>query len=91
MNDTLLADLQNQLSTALSALTQSRETTRQKDRQLVDLHTALARQESIKKVEMGKLEVALAMETARCKGLREERDLARERLDKVKKELFAVN
>lgn len=91
MNDTLLADLQNQLSTALSALTQSRETTRQKDRQLVDLHTALAKAESKSRIEIGKLEVALAMETARCKGLREERDLARERLEKVKKELFAVN
>lgn len=91
MNDTLLSDLQGQLSTALSALTQSRETTRQKDRQLVDLHTALARAESSRKIEVGKLEVALAMETARCKGLREERDLARDRLDKVKKELFAVN
>ena len=57
---------------------------------MVDIEARLTRADSEKRLEMGKLEVALALEQAKVVGLIEERDLARRRLEKVKTTLFSV-
>jgi hypothetical protein len=88
--DSELTDLQGQLSTALAALETARLQSRKQAERTLDLEARLARADSEKRLEMGKLEVALALEQARVVGLAEERDLARDRLEKVKTTLFSV-
>ena len=88
--DELLADLRSQLDNALAALAVSRETTLTKDKQLVSIHQTLARHRAERLSETNKLESQLLIEVAKNKGLREERDLAKVRLEKVKHELFKV-
>ncbi len=50
----------------------------------------LARADAQKRLEMGDLDVALALEQAKVVGLIEERDIAGKRLEKVKTTLFSV-
>ncbi|OCF62335.1 hypothetical protein L486_02003 [Kwoniella mangroviensis CBS 10435] len=83
-------DLQTQLSTALAGLETSRLTTRRQAEKILVLEAKSSRFDSERKMEIGKLQVALALEQARSVGLIEERDLARERLEKVKTTLFSV-
>ncbi|WWC95941.1 hypothetical protein V866_002808 [Kwoniella sp. B9012] len=83
-------DLQTQLSTALAGLETSRLTTRRQAEKILVLEAKSSRSDSERKMEIGKLQVALALEQARSVGLIEERDLARERLEKVKTTLFSV-
>ncbi|WWD18330.1 hypothetical protein CI109_102780 [Kwoniella shandongensis] len=83
-------DLQSQLSTALAALETSRLTTRRQAERVLLLEAKLARSDGEKRLEVGRLEVVLALEQARAVGLVEERDLARDRLEKVKTTLFSV-
>ncbi|KAK8858440.1 hypothetical protein IAR55_002667 [Kwoniella newhampshirensis] len=83
-------DLQSQLSTSLAGLESSRMTTRSQAERVLVLEGKLARNDGEKRLEVGRLEVALALEQARCVGLVEERDLARDRLEKVKTTLFSV-
>lgn len=82
--------MQTQLGTALAALENARIASRRSNERILDLEAKLARADSEKRLEMGKLEVALALEQAKIVGLAEERDLARERLEKVKTTLFSV-
>lgn len=89
-SDELIADLRSQLDNALAALAVSRETTLTKDKQLVSIHQTLARHRAERLSETNKLESQLLIEVAKNKGLREERDLAKVRLEKVKHELFKV-
>lgn len=88
--DRELVDVQSQLGTALAALETARVRSRDQATKILELEARVARAESEKRLEMGKLEVALALEQARVVGLIEERDLARDRLDKVKTTLFSV-
>nr|XP_019045833.1 hypothetical protein I302_06224 [Kwoniella bestiolae CBS 10118]OCF24763.1 hypothetical protein I302_06224 [Kwoniella bestiolae CBS 10118] len=83
-------DLQTQLSTALAGLETSRLATRKQAERILVLEAKNSRFDSERKMEIGKLQVALALEQARSVGLIEERDLARERLEKVKTTLFSV-
>ncbi|OCF43932.1 hypothetical protein I317_02202 [Kwoniella heveanensis CBS 569] len=85
-----IIDLQTQLSTALAALETTRLSSRKQAERTLILEARISRAESEKRLEVSKLEVALALEQARCVGLVEERDLARERLEKVKTTLFSV-
>lgn len=88
--DRELTDVQTQLTTALAALETARLSARKQAERILDLEARVARADSERRLEMGKLEVALALERARGVGLTEERDLARERLEKVKTTLFSV-
>ncbi|WVQ96811.1 hypothetical protein IAU59_003918 [Kwoniella sp. CBS 9459] len=85
-----ITDLQTQLSTTLAALETARLSSRKQAERTLILEARISRAESEKRLEVSKLEVALALEQARCVGLVEERDLARERLEKVKTTLFSV-
>ncbi|WRT67622.1 uncharacterized protein IL334_004594 [Kwoniella shivajii] len=85
-----ISDLQSQLSTSLAGLENSRLNTRKQAERILVLEAKYSRAESEKKLEISKLQVALALEQARCVGLSEERDLARERLEKIKTTLFSV-
>ncbi|WVR06221.1 hypothetical protein IAU60_003251 [Kwoniella sp. DSM 27419] len=87
---TEITELQQQLATALAALETSRLGGRKNAERILELEARVARCVSDKRLEVSKLEVALALEQARCVGLVEERDLARERLEKVKTTLFSV-
>lgn len=89
-SDELVTDLRKQLDTALSALNQSREMTVSKDKQLVQMHEVLARHRAERLAETNALESMVKVEVAKNRGLREERDLAKVRLEKVKRELFNV-
>lgn len=88
--DELITDLRLQLDNVLAALAVSRETTLTKDKQLVSIHQTLARHRAERLSESNRLESQLLIEVAKNKGLREERDLAKVRLEKVKHELFKV-
>lgn len=85
-----ITDLQSQLTTALAALETSRLAGKSQTDKILDLEARLSRLDGEKKTAVGKLEVALAVENAKLVGLIEERDLARERLEKIKTTLFAV-
>jgi hypothetical protein len=85
-----ITDLQSQLTTALAALETARLQSRKQAERTLDLEARLARADSEKRLDISKLEVALALERARAAGLAEERDLARGRLEKVKTTLFSV-
>lgn len=88
--DRELSEVQTQLTTALAALETARLQSRKQADATLDLEAKLARADSEKRLEMSKLEVALALEQAKVVGLVEERDVARERLEKVKTTLFSV-
>ncbi|KAK4686251.1 hypothetical protein P7C73_g3879, partial [Tremellales sp. Uapishka_1] len=85
-----ISELQSQLSTTVAGLETARVQSRNQQDRILDLEAKLARAESDKKMEMGKLEVALALEQAKVQGIMDERDLAKERLEKVKTTLFSV-
>ena len=85
-----VTDLQSQLTTALAALETARLQSRKNAERIADMEARLARADSEKKLQMSKLEVALALEQAKVVGLIDERDLARQRLEKVKTTLFSV-
>ena len=85
-----LTDLQTQLTTALAALETARLQSRKSAEKTLEVEARLARTDSENRLAMGKLEVALTLEQARVVGLVEERDLARDRLEKVKTTLFSV-
>lgn len=74
----------------MAALETARLQSRKQADATLDLEAKLARADSEKRLEMSKLEVALALEQAKVVGLVEERDVARERLEKVKTTLFSV-
>ena len=88
--DKEITELQTQLTTALAALETARLQSRKTAERTLELESRLTRADSEKRLELGKLEVALALERARGVGRAEERDLARERLEKVKTTLFSV-
>lgn len=56
----------------------------------MEVEAKLSRAESEREMEIGKLQMALAMEQGKVVALSEERDEARERLEKIKTTLFAV-
>jgi hypothetical protein len=85
-----ISDAQVQLTTALAALETARLQSRREAERTLELEAKLARADSEKRLEMSKLEVALALEQAKVVGLIEERDVARERLEKIKTTLFSV-
>jgi hypothetical protein len=85
-----ITDIQAQLTTALAALETARLQSRKQAEKTLDLEAKLARADSEKRLERGKLEVALALEQAKTASLVEERDVARDRLEKIKTTLFAV-
>lgn len=85
-----ISDAQLQLTTALAALETARLQSRREAEKTLELEAKLARADSEKRLEMSKLEVALALEQAKVVGLVEERDVARERLEKIKTTLFSV-
>ncbi|ORX40246.1 hypothetical protein BD324DRAFT_679276 [Kockovaella imperatae] len=90
VKDTHLNQLQDQLSAALTALDAARSQNHEQKGRMYDLERQLARCESEHQTEVARFEVQLAIEQTRVRGLVEERDLARDRLDKVKSSLFAV-
>nr|XP_018262536.1 uncharacterized protein I303_05553 [Kwoniella dejecticola CBS 10117]OBR84694.1 hypothetical protein I303_05553 [Kwoniella dejecticola CBS 10117] len=85
-----IGELQGQLRTALAGLETSRLNLHKQNEKILLLEAKNSRMDSERKLEVSKLQVALALEQARCVGLIEERDLARERLEKVKTTLFSV-
>ena len=85
-----ITDIQAQLTTALAALETARLQSRKQAEKTLDLEAKLARADSEKRLERGKLEVALALEQAKAATLIDERDVARDRLEKIKTTLFAV-
>ena len=84
--DNEVLQLQNQLSTLLASLETARLQSRESQDKMYDLQTRLSRCESDQKAQV----VQLVTERERVRGLLEERDTARERLDKVKNTLFSV-
>lgn len=85
-----ISDAQMQLTTALAALETARLQSRREADRTLDLQAKLSRADSEKKLEMSRLEVALALEQAKVVGLVEERDVARQRLEAIKTTLFSV-
>ncbi|WWC88841.1 uncharacterized protein L201_003756 [Kwoniella dendrophila CBS 6074] len=82
-----IMELQIQLKTALGGLENQRiNLTKINDKNII-LDSKLVTYQK----EFSKLQVSLALEQARSVGLIEERDLARERLEKIKTTLFSVN
>ena len=88
--DRQLAQLQDQLNSKLALLDAARVQNRDTQGRLYDLESRLALSEAERKAEMGRVELQLTIEQSRVRGLIEERDLARDRLEKVKSTLFAV-
>lgn len=85
-----ITELQSQLTTALAALETSRLGSRAHEKRILDLEAKLSRADSERGLEVGKLQMALAMEQGKVVALTEERDEARERLEKIKTTLFAI-
>ena len=89
--DKEITDIHTQLTTALAALETARLQSRKQADKALELEAKLARADREKRLEMGKLEVALALEQARVGGLIDERDVARDRLEKVRTTLFSAS
>jgi len=87
--DAEITDLQVQLAAALAGLEAARLQFKEGKDRVASLEARLAREESRRQVEVGRLETELGMERVKIVGLMEERDLARERLEKIKTTLFA--
>ena len=85
-----VAELEAQLTTALAALELARQTGRSHAEKVIELEQELARAASDGQVQLERLEVELALERAKVKGLEDERDLAKERLERVKTMIFSV-
>lgn len=83
-------ELQTQLTTALAAAETTRLGSRALEKRILELEARLSRAGSERGLEVGKLQMALAMEQGKVVALSEERDEARERLEKIKTTLFAV-
>ncbi|WWC70599.1 uncharacterized protein I206_104550 [Kwoniella pini CBS 10737] len=90
-NENEINELQIQLKTSLASLETCRLNLHKQNEKILIIESKNSRLESEKKLEISKLQVALALEQARCVGLIEERDLARDRLEKVKTTLFSVS
>lgn len=86
-----MTDLQAQLTTTLAALETARLSGRNHERRILDLEAKLSRADSARGVEVGKLQVALAIEQGKVVAMAEERDEAKQRLEKIKTTLFAVS
>jgi hypothetical protein len=86
-----ITDLQAQLTTTLAALETARLSGRSHERRILDLEAKLSRADSARGVEVGKLQVALAIEQGKVVAMAEERDEAKQRLEKIKTTLFAVS
>jgi hypothetical protein len=86
-----ITDLQAQLTTTLAALETARLSGRTHERRILDLEAKLSRADSARGVEVGKLQVALAIEQGKVVAMAEERDEAKQRLEKIKTTLFAVS
>ena len=85
-----ITDLQAQLTATLASLETSRLSERAHERRILELEAKLSRADSERGVEVGKLQVALAIEQGKVVGMAEERDEAKMRLDKIKTTLFAI-
>lgn len=85
-----ITDLQAQLTATLASLETARLQERAHERKILDLEAKLSRADSERGVEVGKLQVALAIEQGKVVAMAEERDEARERLEKIKTTLFAI-
>jgi hypothetical protein len=85
-----ITDLQAQLTATLASLETARLGSRQHERKILELEAKLSRTDSERGVEVGKLQVALAIEQGKVAAMTEERDEARERLEKIKTTLFAI-
>ena len=85
-----ITDLQTQLTATLASLETSRLSERAHERRILELEAKLSRADSERGVEVGKLQVALAIEQGKVVGMAEERDEAKMRLEKIKTTLFAI-
>ena len=85
-----ITDLQAQLTATLASLETSRLSERAHERRILELEAKLSRADSERGVEVGKLQVALAIEQGKVVGMAEERDEAKMRLEKIKTTLFAI-
>ena len=85
-----ITDLQAQLTATLASLETARLGGRAHERKILELEARLSRADSERGVEVGKLQVALAIEQGKVVAMAEERDEARERLEKIKTTLFAI-
>lgn len=85
-----ITDLQAQLTATLASLETSRLSERARERRILELEAKLSRADSERGVEVGKLQVALAIEQGKVVGMAEERDEAKMRLEKIKTTLFAI-
>jgi hypothetical protein len=85
-----ITDLQAQLTTTLASLETSRLGERAHERRILELEAKLSRADSERGVEVGKLQVALAIEQGKVVAMGEERDEAKMRLEKIKTTLFAI-
>jgi hypothetical protein len=83
--------MHSQLTTALAALESARLGSRKQADKALELEARLARMDSDRRLEVSKIEVALALEQAKVCGLIEERDIAKSRLEMVRTTLFAVS
>lgn len=85
-----ISELQSQLTTALAALETARLGSKGHEQRILELEVRLSRADSERKLEVGKLQVELAIERSKVEALSEERDQARERLERIKATLFAI-
>lgn len=85
-----ISELQSQLTTTLAALETARLGSKGHEQRILELEARLSRADSERGLEVGKLQVSLAIEQGRVVALSEERDQARERLETIKTTLFAI-
>ena len=85
-----ISELQSQLTTTLAALETARLGSKGHEQRILELEARLSSADSERKLEVGKLQVELAIQQGRVAALSEERDQARERLERIKTTLFAI-
>lgn len=86
-----ILDLQAQLSTAMSALDASRQTNDLQAARVRELEKIKMRLDLDHQNDLRQLETELALERAKVVGLTEERDVAKQRLERIKTTLFSVS
>lgn len=83
-------EVQAQLSTAMAALEASRQTNELQAARVKELEKLQMRVEMDKENERRQMQTELGLERAKLVGLTEERDVAKQRLERIKTTLFSV-
>jgi len=83
-------ELQTQLATSLAAIEIARLKAKEQQDRVIDLESRLSKADSEKELQVGNLQITIALQEAKIYSVLKERDLAKDRLEMVKTTLFSV-